>query len=101
MGGPSSAEQITYGDDRVGKVKERFDDAGAALVAAGEAVEGVLPGVGALDVPPPGCLDGRFGPLACDLTLQIPLVEYGAGRGRVVAGVEVDGYLVRKWTKSV
>ena len=59
MGGPGPAEQATDGDDRIGEVEEGVDDGRAAFVAAGEAVEGVLPGVCALDMPPLTGLDRR------------------------------------------
>src|SRR4051812_1955680 len=42
VGDPCPADQAADGDDRVGKVKEGADHAGAAFVAAGEPVEGVL-----------------------------------------------------------
>ncbi|GAA2271524.1 hypothetical protein GCM10010430_66730 [Kitasatospora cystarginea] len=57
--------------------------------------------MGALDMPSPGGLDRRLGPLARDLTAQLPLVEHGTGLVRVVAGVEVDGDLVGQRPKSL
>lgn len=52
---------------------------GPALVAAGEAVEGVLPGVGALHVPPLTGLDRRLLAFVCDPAVQAAFVEQGAG----------------------
>jgi hypothetical protein len=51
VGGPGPSNQATQGDDRVGEVEKGVDDGGAPLVAVGESVEGVLPGVGEFDVP--------------------------------------------------
>src|SRR5215207_9155667 len=48
---PGLADEATDGDDRVCEVEERVDYGLAAFVAALEPVEGVVPGVGALDVP--------------------------------------------------
>ena len=48
VGGPGSADGTADGDDRVREVKAGVDDGRAEPVAVGRAVEGVLPGVGAL-----------------------------------------------------
>jgi hypothetical protein len=95
VGCPGSSDQATDGDDRVGEVEEGIDDGGAAFVAAGEAVEGVLPGVCAFDVPAPAGLDRCFLALARDAAVEASLVEEGAGGVRVVAGVQVHGDVVR------
>lgn len=85
--GPRSAYQTPYSDDGVGEIEERVDDGGPALVAAGEAVEGVVPGVGPFHVPPPTCLDWCLLTLVCDAAVQAGFVEQGAGLVGVVAGV--------------
>lgn len=60
----------------------------------GEAVEGVLPGMGALYVPPLVCLDGRLLALVRDSTVQAALIEQGASLVGFVASVQVDGDVV-------
>src|SRR5205085_12672598 len=92
--GPGFADQATYGDDRVGKVEECVDDEFAAFVAALQAVEGVVPGVGALDMPALAGLDGRFLALAGDLSVHAASGELVAGFTRVVAGVQVHGDVI-------
>lgn len=82
------------GDDGVGEVEEGIDDGGPAFVAAGEAVEGVLPGVGPFDLPPLACLDGRLLALVRDAAVQVACGQFGACLVRCVAGVQVDGDLV-------
>ena len=66
----------------------------AALVAAREPVEAVVPGVGALDVPPLAGLDRRLLALVRDFAGHAAGGEFGAGLVRVVAGVQVDGDVV-------
>jgi hypothetical protein len=78
VGGPGSADQATHSDDGVGEVEEGVDHPDAAFVAACEPVEGVLPGVGALDIPALGGLDGGLLPLAGDLAVQAALGKRGA-----------------------
>lgn len=79
---PCTADEATDGDDRVGEVEEGFNDAASSFVAACQSVEGVLPGVGAFDMPSPGGLDRCPGPLVRDLAVQSPFTEHGARRGR-------------------
>ncbi len=99
VGGPGTADQATDGDDRVGEVEEGFDDVDPPFVAPREPVEGVLPGVGALDMPPLSGLDRCLGSLVGDPATQTSLAEQGARLGRVIARVEVHGDLVGQWTK--
>ena len=75
MGGPCLADQATHGDDRVGEVEERVDDCLAALVAALEPVERVVPGICPLDMPALAGLDGCLLTLVRDLARQPPLGE--------------------------
>jgi hypothetical protein len=82
--------QATDGNDRIGKVEEGVYDLGAAFVAAGEPVEGVLP-VGSLDVPPLAGLDRWLFALVCDSAVQTARSELGASFVRVVAGVQMHG----------
>jgi hypothetical protein len=79
VGGPGSADQATDGGDRIGQVEEGVDGSGAAFVAAGEPVEGVLPGARALDVPPPAGLDRRLLALWRDALVQAAFAEQRAG----------------------
>lgn len=60
---PGPPDQAAHGDDCVGEVEEGIDDGDATLVASDETVKGVLPGVGAFDVPTPTGLKGVFSPL--------------------------------------
>jgi len=64
------------------------------LVAAGEPIEGVLPGVGAFDMPTLTGLDGRLLPLVRDAPVQATFAEQRAGLVRVVAAVQVHGDVV-------
>ena len=91
VGRPHLTDQATYGDDGVGEVEEGVDGGGPALVALGEAVEDVLPGVGALHVPPLAGLDRRLLAFVRDPAVQASFVEQGAGLVGVVVGVQVDG----------
>lgn len=100
VGRPCLADQATYGDDGVGEVEEGVDDGGPALVAAGEAVEGVLRGTGALHVPPPTFLDRRLLAFVRDAAVQAAFIEQNAGLVGVVAGVQVDGGVVG-WRSEV
>jgi hypothetical protein len=72
------------GDDGVGEVEERVDDGFAALVAVLEAVEAVVPGVGALDVPALPGLDRGLAALVRDFAFHAAGRELAAGlvRGR-------------------
>jgi hypothetical protein len=79
VGGSGAADQATDGDDRVGEVEEGFDDGLPPFVAAGEAVEGVVPGVGSLDMPPLGGLDRCLLTLAGDFAGQVALMEQCPG----------------------
>jgi hypothetical protein len=100
-GGPWAADQATDGDDRVGEVEESVDDALAPFGAAGESAEGLVPGVGPLDVPAPGGLDRCLLASVCDFAGQLALVEQGAGLAGVLAGVQVDGDVVGKRAEPV
>lgn len=51
--GPCIPDEATDGDDRVGEVKVGVDDSGAAFMATSQAIERVVPGICALDVPTP------------------------------------------------
>ncbi|GHH63198.1 hypothetical protein GCM10018775_80550 [Streptomyces umbrinus] len=55
----------------------RADDGSAAFVAAGEALEGVPPGVGSFDVPASARLDRRLLTLVGDPAVQTALAEQG------------------------
>jgi hypothetical protein len=94
VGDPCPADEATDGDDRVGEVEERVDHLLAALVAALQPVERVVPGVGPLDVPTSAGLDRCLLALVCDLPAQPAISESLASLARVVAGVEMDGDLV-------
>jgi hypothetical protein len=72
---PCLSDEATHGDDRVGEIEEGVDDGGPALVAAGEAVEGVLPGVGALHVPPLARLNRRLFAFIRDPAVQAAFAE--------------------------
>ena len=89
------------GDDRVGQVEEGVYDVLAAFVAASEPVEGVVPGVGALDLPAAAGLDGCFLALVGNLSMQAASGEFVAGLGGVVAGVQVHGDVVGQRTEVV
>ncbi len=67
-----------------------------ALVAALQAVEVVVPGVGALDVPALPGLDRVLVTLAGDFAGHAADGELVAGLARVVAGVEVDDDVIRQ-----
>jgi hypothetical protein len=69
--GPCLADEAADGDDGVGEVEERVDDGFAALVAALEAVEAVVPGVGPLNVPALPGLDRALLPL-CAISPFMP-----------------------------
>ena len=75
---PCPSDQATHGDDGVGEVEECVDDGGAPFVAAGEPVEGVLPGVGAFDVRTPAGLDGRLLAFMRDAAAQAAFAEQPA-----------------------
>src|SRR2546430_1295578 len=90
VGDPCLPDEATDGDDGVGEVEERVDDFLAPLVAALEAVEGVMPGVRPLDVPALSRLDGGLVAFTGDLPGHPASGELVAGFLRVVAGVEVD-----------
>jgi hypothetical protein len=64
------------------------------LVTAGEPVEGVLPGMGAFNVPTPTGLDRCFLTFVRDAAVQAAFVEQGAGLVGVIACVQVDGDVV-------
>jgi hypothetical protein len=68
---------------------------------AGEPVEGVLPGVGALHVPPLARLDRRLLALVRDPAVQAAFAEQGASLVGVVAGVQVDGDVAGKRSEVV
>lgn len=85
--------------DGVGEVEERVDDGGSTLVA-GKALEGVLPGVGALHMPPVACLDRCLLALVRDPAVQAALGKQGTGVGTVVAGIEVHGDVVGQGRRS-
>src|SRR2546430_340263 len=91
---PCLANQATDGDDGVGKVEERVDDVLVALVAALQPAEGVVPGIGPLDVPALPGLDRGLVALAGDFPGHAPSGELVAGLLRVVAGVEVDSDVI-------
>jgi hypothetical protein len=57
VGDPGAPDEVTDGDDGVGEVDERLDDCGPSFVAAGQASEGVVPGVGPLNMPALGGLN--------------------------------------------
>ena len=78
-------DEATDGDDGVGEVEEGVDDVFVALVAALQAVEGVVPGVGALDMPALPGLDRGLIALMGDLTGHVALAELVAGLLRVIA----------------
>lgn len=63
MGSPGPTDEATYGDDDVSEIEKGVDDIGPAFVAARQSMEGVLPGVRALDMPPLTSLVGAFSPL--------------------------------------
>jgi hypothetical protein len=68
--GPGFADEGTQGDVRVGEAEVGVDDVFAAFVAALQAVEDVVPGVRALDVPAAAGLDRCFLALVGDLVVQ-------------------------------
>jgi hypothetical protein len=80
----------------VGEVEEGVDDILMAFVAALQPVEGVVPGVGPLDVPALPGLDGGLVALAGDFAGQAAAGELVAGLLRVIPGVEVDGDVIRE-----
>ena len=94
--GPCLADQATDGDDGVGEVEERVDDVLAAFVAALQPVEAVVPGVGPLDVPALPGLDRGLVALMGDFAGHATAGEFVAGLLRVVAGVQVDGDVIRQ-----
>src|ERR1700745_3605396 len=87
--GPCLADEATVGDDGVGEVEEGVDDVLVAFIAALEAVEVVVPGVGALDGPALPGLDGRLLALAGHLPAKAASGQLAAGLVRVVPGVQV------------
>ena len=82
--GPCLADQAADGDDRVGEVEERVDDLLAALVAALQPVEGVVPGVGPLDVPALPGLDRGLVALMGDVAGHAAGGQFIAGLARVL-----------------
>jgi hypothetical protein len=91
---PCLPDQATHGGDRVGEVEEGVDDGGTPLVAAGEPVEGVLPGVGALHGSTPTGLDRCLLTFVRDAGVEAAFVEQSAGLVRVVAGIQVHGDVI-------
>lgn len=72
MGDPCPSDQTADGDDGIGEVEEGVDDCGTALVAAGKPVEGVLPGVRALDMSAlTGLWTGALSPLCAMPTCRL------------------------------
>ena len=67
---PCLTDEPAECDDRVGEVEEGVDDVLVAFVAALQPVEGVVPGVGPLDVPPLAGLDRGLVALVGDLAGQ-------------------------------
>lgn len=67
---PGPPDLAAHGDDGVGEIEEGVDDGDVTLVAAGETVKGVLPGVGAFDVPTPTSLKGRLRPLVRNVSME-------------------------------
>ena len=94
VGRPRLSAQATHGDDRVGEIEEGVDDGGSPLVAAGEPVEGVLPGVGAFHVPTPTGLDWCVLTSVRDAAVEAALFEQSAGLVRVVTSVQVHGDVI-------
>lgn len=84
-------DEATHDDDGVREVGEGVDDADAAFLAAREPLEGVLPGVRALDMPALASLDGRLLPLVRNRVMQAAFADSRAGWGRVIPGVQVHG----------
>ena len=77
-----------HGSSFVPRGLSRADDGCAAFVAAGEALEGVLSGVGSFDVPASACLGRRLLTLVGDPAVQTALAEQGPCLVRVVVGVQ-------------
>src|ERR1700745_1862287 len=89
--GPCLADEATDGDDGVGEVEEGVDDILVAFVAALEAVEVVVPGVGAVDVAPLPGVSGGLAAFTGDGPGHAAPGEPAAGLLRVIARVEMDG----------
>src|SRR5512142_821667 len=77
--GPCLADHATDRDHRVGQVEVGVDDVLAAFVASLQPVEGVVPGIRALDVPPLAGLDRGLVSFMCDLPGHSPGGELVAG----------------------
>src|SRR5512142_1586140 len=86
--GPCLADHATDRDHRVGQVEVGVDDVLAAFVASLQPVEGVVPGIRALDVPPLAGLDRGLVSFMCDLPGHSPGGEPVAGFLRGVPGVQ-------------
>ena len=82
MGDPCPADEATHGDDRVGEVEECGDHLLAALVAALEPVEVVVPGIGPFYVPTLAGLDRRLLALVRNLPAQPEPALGGRGPSR-------------------
>lgn len=100
-GGPGAANEATDGDDRVGQVEERLDDACTPFVAARQPGEGVVPGVGPLDVSALRRLHGGFDALASDLAGQVTAFQQVAGLVGVIARVQVNSDVVGQRSEVV
>lgn len=90
MGEPGLGEEASDHDDSVGQGDGGLNDACASFRADRQFPEAsVVPGVGALDYPPPAGLQRE--PLGAD---HRPTAEFGqqvTGRGTVVAGIQMHG----------
>jgi hypothetical protein len=83
VGGPCLADWAADGDDRVSEVEERVDDLLAAFVAALQPVEGVVPGVGPLDVPALPGLDRGFSAFRLSArSFRVPPADRGSCASR-------------------
>src|SRR5437764_14634701 len=89
--GPCLADEPADCDDRVGEVEERVDDVFVTFVAALQPVEGVVPGVGPLDVPALPGLDRGLVALMGDVPGHAAPGEFVVGLLRVVTRIEMDG----------
>lgn len=98
---PGSPDLAAHGADGVGEIEEGVDDGDVTLVTAGETVKGVLPGVGAFDVPTPTSPKGRLRPLVRNVSTQAAFAEQNGGLVQVVAGVQVHGDAVAQRAEVV
>jgi hypothetical protein len=91
VGGPCLADQATDRNDRVGEVEEGVNDFLAPFVAALQAVEGVMPGIGAFDGQRWLARIGAFSPLCAIWPVIL--------RAAVSSRVTWESYPASRWTR--